>query len=453
MEEKDEIALNYLTALAKASWQVIREKSVVGSLPLLAEPYQHVEISGFSYDEKGPAYTQSSHETWFKQDWRRAAFDIGKVIHPSEIYLATQAYLKANYPYPHTDTLMQQYSFQLFDILLQHLPQVINITAVEAHQRRFLRDLKQEPHPVVATVYLSGLTLESDELKLYEHIILRRPLVTDQEFINSQGIFPMIHFPTAVLELRYERHYNDYAVIHETMGLYIILLRLFEPSSIHRDYYQLEFDTVTAPHRMSSDHSGIKRGWHVFNFKQSDEKRLSFFLQNFKLPKNLTAIPKMPDYRSTAYDRYRESLSDSIPIEQRVANAIMGVEALLSDSQMELSFRLSCRSAKLLSLVGFDPLKVKRNLGMAYAIRSNYAHGGFIDQKERKKIETKFEPLDNFALNIVNYLLALFLISTQIQLSKKELLQLLDDSLVDQPASAQLEKRIASALPFFNKYF
>lgn len=451
MEEKDETALNYLAALAKASWQTIREKSLAGTLRPLAEPYQHVEISGFSYDEKGPFYTQSSHETRFRNDWRRTAFDIGEVIHPSEIYLSTQVYLKANYPYPHTDTLLQQYSFQLFDILLQHQPQVINITAVETHQRRFLRDLKQEPHPVVATVYLSGLTLESEEIKLDAHTLLRRPKITDQEFSkNQQGNFPMIHFPTAVLELRYERHYNDYGVVHEAILRYITLLRLFEPSSLNRDYYRLEFDTVTAPHSMSSDHSGIKRGWHVFHLKQSDEERLSFFLQKFKLPENLTAIPKTPDYRSTAYDRYRESLSDSIPVEQRVANAIMGLEALLSDSQMELSFRLSCRSAKLLGLVGFDPLKVKRYLGMAYTIRSNYAHGGFIDQKERTKIENKFEPLDNFALNIVNYLRALFLISTQIQLSKKELLQLLDDSFVDNASTAKLEQSITNALPFFN---
>ena len=448
MEEKDKATFGYLEKLRMASWQVIREKSASGLLPVLAVPFEHIEISGFCYDEKGATYTQSSHETRFKNDWRRAALDIGEVIHKSELYSAISKYLQASYSYPHIPTLLQQYTFQLFDILLQYQPQVIDFNAVEAHQERFVRDLKQTTHPVLATVYLSGLTLESEQINLDTHTILRQTRVTDRESRKQHSDFPMIPFPSSVLEFRYERHYNDYQVVHEAIRRYTKLLRLFHPCSIQRDYFQMDMDTVTAPRKMHSNYSWPLSVWHIYYLTRPQEAAMLHFLQNFKLPANLIALEKKPDYISTAHDRYREALCSIAPIEQRIANAIMGLEALLSDSLMELSFRLSCRTAKLVGLVGYDALKVKRDLGMAYTIRSNYAHGGFIDAKERKKIETKFEPLDSFAMTLIDYLRALFIISTQIAISKKDLLQLIDDSFVDSQSSRHLENTLLDVIQF-----
>jgi hypothetical protein len=170
------------------------------------------------------------------------------------------------------------------------------------------------------------------------------------------------------------------------------------------------------------------------------------------MPTSFETQPRRPDYLTTAHDRYKESLLETVPVERRVANAIMGIEALLSNDNAELAFRLSYRAAKLLGVVGYSALTVKRYFAKAYWIRSVYAHGGFITEKERQKIERDFAKVDTFAFTIIDYLRALFIICTQIPDDKTGLLSLIDDGFIDKSASSELGKKLSKAKKtFFGK--
>jgi hypothetical protein len=54
----------------------------------------------------------------------------------------------------------------------------------------------------------------------------------------------------------------------------------------------------------------------------------------------------------------------------------MGIEALLSNDNQELAFKMQTRTSKLISNFGFDPITVRTHLNKAYGIRSKFAHGG-----------------------------------------------------------------------------
>ena len=450
MDPKDLQAIDHLNALTGVSWQVIREKSVAGTLRPMSESYPYIGIEGFNYGENGPGYSGSSHETRFRPDWRRAAFDIHELVAPSAVYRNAQDYLAANFTYPHATHLFRQYAFKLYDILLEHQPQVINVTAVEAHYIRFLRDLNQAAHPAKATVYLSGIIIESAEIVLDDHCLLRQTRENDMAALRHHGgSVTMVAYPSAVLEISYERKYNDYGVIHEAMGKYVLLLRLFRAASVERNYYQIEFETVTAPKKASSGDEGSLLVWRKYRLKKEEETAFLAFIKNFKLPANFGVHGRNPDHVSTAHDRYRESLLENVPVERRIANAIMGLEALISDKNAELNYRLSNRAAKSLVFFNLNPLQVRKNLIKAYDIRSKYAHGGFVKPAERNKITAELGSVDEFAYIIINYLRTLLIITTQCGMAKSALLTLIDDALIDSQSHDQLEQTVASTRQFF----
>ena len=63
---------------------------------------------------------------------------------------------------------------------------------------------------------------------------------------------------------------------------------------------------------------------------------------------------------TVAFDRYCDALLRQGILEERIANAVMGLEALLLDQNQELSYRLSLRLAKSLSFLNEEAKEVKK---------------------------------------------------------------------------------------------
>jgi len=86
------------------------------------------------------------------------------------------------------------------------------------------------------------------------------------------------------------------------------------------------------------------------------------------------------DHLTVAYNRYTDALSQNGVLERRIANAVMGLEALFlkSSEDQELVYRLRIRISKLLSLLGYDPYEVKKIVSDVCTIRSRFVHGGIL---------------------------------------------------------------------------
>lgn len=99
-----------------------------------------------------------------------------------------------------------------------------------------------------------------------------------------------------------------------------------------------------------------------------------------------------------AFERYvRASTGDTIA-EDRIALAVMGMEALLLSEPRDLRFALALRAARLLGAAGLDPDKIQAAIRLAYDVRSEFVHGGTLSRKQRRKIERQCGSVEQFVL-------------------------------------------------------
>ena len=155
------------------------------------------------------------------------------------------------------------------------------------------------------------------------------------------------------------------------------------------------------------------------------------------------------DHTSIAYNRYSDALLQSDMIERRIANAIMGLEALYfkpTRKQPELQYRLGIRVAKILGKLGYDPIKVKCAIKDAYAIRSIFSHGGHLGYKDKKKFESRYNGEVKNLLNLIlDYLRVSIFVSMTFHSDKDEFIDIIDHALIDDKASEQFKNILYQA--------
>jgi len=96
-------------------------------------------------------------------------------------------------------------------------------------------------------------------------------------------------------------------------------------------------------------------------------------------------------------------------------------------------------------MLGFDHHDVKRNLGEAYRVRNLFAHGSQLSYREKRRLELKYKDLKNLLLTVLNYLRVSIIVAIFLKKGKDELIDLLDDSLIDNQKGDQLSSWISSA--------
>ena len=122
----------------------------------------------------------------------------------------------------------------------------------------------------------------------------------------------------------------------------------------------------------------------------------------------------------------------------------MGLEALFSKENQELLYRLKMRISKFLSLLGYNPYKIKGKIKDAYAIRSLFAHGGILSYKDRRKYELKGVQLDQFLKEISDYLRISIVLAIMINYEKEKFVDIIDDSLIDHEKEKLLNNQISN---------
>jgi Apea-like HEPN len=99
-----------------------------------------------------------------------------------------------------------------------------------------------------------------------------------------------------------------------------------------------------------------------------------------------------------AFERYARASTGNAISEDRIALAVMGMEALLLSESHDLRFSLAMRASRLLGAAGLDPDKVQSDVKLAYDVRSTFVHGGTLSDKLRKKLERQSGSVEQFVL-------------------------------------------------------
>ena len=153
------------------------------------------------------------------------------------------------------------------------------------------------------------------------------------------------------------------------------------------------------------------------------------------------------DYLTVAYNRYTDALFQNGVLERRIANAVMGLEALFikSGEVQELVYRLTLRMSKLLSFLGYEPYEVKKIVNDAYKVRNLFAHGGHLSYKEKRKLESKYKDVKNLLQQLLEYLRISIIVMILSNREKDELIDLIDDSFIDKRQEEMLNDIVSKA--------
>ena len=407
--------------------------------------FQFKELDNFSYSKSGPNYTGATIRQENKKTWVRASLILGIQLFGSEEFIKLENHLIQNYDHPYTKDWFKQYLYQLIAIVMEG-PNSTNPDPITTHKKKFIGNLIDAPLPATISAKFKGLILESKELIINQHIKLRQTIKSDLEKpINIHFNEISWEIPSAILEIGLQLKSAEHGLLNREVKRIVTLLSLFKTGSIHIISTESSYHKLTSTGGQSSSNRS-HHPWKKYHLVKTEEDLFLSFLNNLNLPEKLYTNTNNPDYLTTAFDRFNEALLEEVAIERRIANAVMGIEALLSIENQELSFRMQSRTARLLSI--FNNLKaidIRTSMAEAYSIRSKYAHGGYLEEKDKKRLKAKFQDLDQFVIKITDYLRLLLLITITCHLEKPKLIRLIDDALIDDASLSALRESVQVA--------
>lgn len=274
----------------------------------------------------------------------------------------------------------------------------------------FLKELQEEPIKIGAVVELQGVTLEPDSIEIAYGVKLRRPTIKDVEkerpvYDYGFGVDRFLQYPSAILELETLGHPGH--EIQKQVENTIAVLRLFKVGGVKYTSYHMFSESVVSFMEgtiTSGERFGPSESYPILN---SDVKRLQKFWKEMmiSIPEEFTGFSSSAQKGNLtfAYQRYSDALLSDGFLERRIANAIMGLEALyLRITGAWKIFTL--RVGKFLGIAGWDPYKVMDLLKDAYTIRSIFLHGNRLSYKQKKGFERKYGSVNKILLEILEYL-------------------------------------------------
>jgi hypothetical protein len=369
-----------LNALAAQVVEIVRKGIETNRFAPDEVPYFRWKLTGdLKYGPRGIESKTARGETFSKKIWLRAPIEVyGESQRTAEFRETVEAIARSSSARDAAEQSVTGFTLGLARRCFEAQPAPLDAGPLV---EQTVRDLAGEAFRCGAEISLHGLSLESDEVRPAAGIVIRRPTREDlerevQSFAPFQSTFDSPD-PTAIATI--ELLGTSARDVQRRIEKLITLLRLFKPASVQYSSYALFSDSV-----MSTFIGGmIRQGRPYATYEtaqlQADEtRRLSLFFQSMDpiLPVSLyDQAGGTADYITIAYERYAAALTRPGFEEELLANAVMGLEALLVREGQEVAYRLRLRAAKLLSCLGEDPIAVSTVLGDAYGVRNIFSHG------------------------------------------------------------------------------
>jgi len=301
----------------------------------------------------------------------------------------------------------------------------------------FLKELREEPIKMSAVIELQGITLEPEIINIASGIKLRRPTIKDIEkeipiYGYEFGIDIFLPNPSAIMEI--ESYCHNSTEIKKLVEKSIAILRLFKVGSVHYISYSIFSESLIG--FISRVTSLGEPQVHEFYPLLNDgvEKLQKFWKEmSVSIPDDFIGFESSAQQGNLtfAYQRYSDALLSDGLLERRIANAIIGLEALYLNELEELKRYLILRVSKFLGIVGYNPYDIRNVLRDAYRIRSIFLHGNRLDYKYKKELEKEYGNLNKFLLQVLDYLRISIILMSFLRKEKDELIDLIDDAFID----------------------
>jgi len=439
-----------LRKLALAIEKTIDEHISRSSLQPENEVYFRWKVEKFSYTDKGVTDYGAKGEYLTKKSWFRAIIKLEELVKKSNEYSSTLEYLnkilgKAD-KFPH---YLDRFITALISQYLEF--QTTKESDIEPPVTTFMKDLREEPVKCGAEVDLQGVALRPKEMETSFGITLRQTNIEDLEReIPVHGFMMGDFLPTPSAIMRIELLGRGPQAIQKGVEKAIAILRLFKVGSVKWTSYHLFSESITdiVGGRITSGRAQAP-ALETYLVEEEDTPKLKKFwkIMNDSIPESSYWTSPITDHLTIAYKRYSDSLLENGLLERRIANAVMGLEALIlkPGETQELPYRLGIRVSKLFALLGYDPHQTKKTIIDAYKVRNLFAHGGQLSYKGKKKLESRYKDPKNLLLSVLDYLRILIIVMMLSKREKDEFIDLVDNSLIDRKHEEQLNGVISQA--------
>ena len=411
-------------------------------------------LRDFKYGDLGVEQPAADGEDIRVKDWHKAWDVLEPEVKALEIFKRVFSALQEAYPsLPVNEWLDSLMKELIWGMLLEDSSEQGSPEEIRA---RFFDDLQGGPVRHTAQIFLVGVALRSDAIEVGTGVRIRKP--RKEEFERPQlpylvGHFP--RFPSAIVEIETtgprDRPPQQLQIdVHRCIALF----RLFRVGSVKYWHYDMRTSSVVTRWPRGRAGSGDETpALETYVIAPEDEPLLQRFWQTVtpKLPTDIYHFRGRASHTTLAYDRYSDGVLQNGIIERRIANAIMGLEALFLREKDELSYRLGLRVGKLISIVcNYNPLEVAESLKDAYEIRSAFAHGDQLSKRTGKKIERKYSSTKKLLLTVLDYLRVALVATVMSGVNKVDLISLIDNALLDPRENDRLRSDMSGAIQVFS---
>jgi len=411
--------------------------------------YQKFQVERFEYKEDGEIQVSGSFPIIKREEWNISdVFKLIEHIKTLPIFKDCIAYVAEEYT-SHFPNPKAQAEFWVSRFLQKTISEYLNGNFdpkkdLVEYIVTFIHDLEGNPIEWRIKVWLEGIRMKVDEIEIKKGIIIRKPNASDIEYEHPLGM-PLFertpYHPSAILEIKKRIKLQPY--IYPDLERIIIALQLYKVGSVSktRIYWKpksfLQSGGTTTPmHWWSTTYR--------YSLDESDAEKLPQFVVKIKdkLPieeKTGRLVAEIP--LGIAILRYQDAILKPEATENKIAYAVMGLEALYLkvEEREELARRLAQRVAKLLSFCEEKPMKVYNLVKEAYEIRSNFVHGSPLQNKKPQEVKKILD-------SITEYLRKSIITFIQLQEEKEKLLSLIDNALLEKHTEDKLQNLIKEAL-------
>lgn len=434
-----------LQVLIDAVRRLVNEAISTKSVQPEREQVLQWKVSDFEYTEKGLTNYGFTSDYVEKETWHRAFLKLNQeVFDLPEFKAAFQALTIAFPGVSDSQAHLKKFAGPVLWDCLNNSSQSAKIL------ERFLNELAGGPVSHKSKVELEGIIPLVESLSPAQGVTIRQSRKQDVEESSSIALWSVRHpeVPSAIMEIEFSGSVNEQHRLQQRVEQCIALLRLFRVGSVKWTSYDMRSDSLTGLQGRSSMSIGAGgAALEKYVIKEGDVAQLKSFwhAMSSAMPKDVYDFQKQISYVTLAYDRYSDALLQNGVIERRIANVVMGLEALFLDEMQELSYRLGMRISKVLSLLGKNPLEVRAVINDAYGIRSSFAHGGHLTYKAKKKLERKYGEVRKLLLALLDYLRISIIVTILCRMGKEEFVDLIDDALIDSVRHEHLKNKVSGA--------
>ncbi len=313
-------------------------------------------------------------------------------------------------------------------------------------------ELLNKPVTMFVYVPVSGIWLGNEYIHIVKdinkNITLRRPSLEEVEslityFYNMPiRSWPLL-IPSTIIEMKVITPNRQQPIPLELYKL-LIALSLYKrtlaiPIEIFVKRSTIHFRQYSMHQRGYSDINSIPKDLQAILYKNDEDIFKNFVKWIFdKLPsKSLWDILHKPEnYIELAISFYLQSMLECATGNRSrgLMFGVIGLESLFYDGGGEISYKLRMRVTKLLSLLGFDYEKVRKNVKEAYGKRCSYVHG--------EEITPANEELKKLSNAILEYLRVSIIAFMGLNASKSEIISKIDEAMISKEKEQELISKL-----------